>query len=167
MNERISVLFCKLQCIFTCIIIYITMKHYLCAIALRAVHLDKRCRSRHYDHCLAAEMLCSISHTLGMISGRCCDKSLCSLLFGKSRNLIVCSSHLVRTRSLQVLRLQIYPVPGLRAEIITVHQLRLKRHLMYYIVSLVKIFSCKHNLFSPYIESMFCILKQIRHECQG
>ena len=79
MDKCISLFLGKLQCMCTCLIIYIAMQNNLCTIALCSLNLDQRSSCRHNDYCLYSIFMSCISNTLRMISCRCCDQPFISL----------------------------------------------------------------------------------------
>ena len=80
MDKSISLLVRKLVRFLARLVVDVSVKHDFRTVTLGAVHLDERCRGRHDDDCLAAVALCCVCHTLRVVSRRCRDQPLCTLL---------------------------------------------------------------------------------------
>ena len=52
MNKCISLFLCELISFLTCLIVHISVKYNLCAVALGTVYFDERCCGRHDNDCL-------------------------------------------------------------------------------------------------------------------
>ena len=140
MDKGITLFLSQFQGMGAGLIIYITVKDYLCAIAFGSLNLDQRSSGRHDDHCLHSVFMCRISHTLGMVSCGCCDQSLISLFFRKSADLIISATNLVCSCALHILRFEVNLIAGQIAEITAFDQFCFLCHLFYNLCCLFKAF---------------------------
>ena len=160
MDEGISFFFCKLNGMRTCLVIIISIENDFCAVLLGMVDFDQRSCCRHNDHCLTAIFFCRICHTLSMISCRCSNQSLLSVLIRQSADLIVSTSDLECAGLLHILWFEIYFVAALVAEALAVYQAGLVGHTADNLTCFFKFFQshcCHHGFCVSFV--VCCVLR--------
>ena len=145
MDEGIPFFLGQFCSILTGIVVHISIQNDFRTIALGPVHLDQRRHRRHNDRCLAAECICRISHTLGMVSGGGRDQPPAPLFFGKRADLVVGAPQLISSGVLHIFRFQVHPSACHFTQIITVYQLGGTGDPLHHFRGIFKFFQCHHS----------------------